>query len=224
VIDYINGIKIILIYESTRKHNKNIKKYYMRIIITETQYRKFLTSSPKISDLIKNYLNTYISKGKRKIGIKSRNYGNLREDWCVNGKETITAIYYFDDEEFINGVLLVSKSLIDNIQIFSSLRKSYVIQIVEEWYDETMVPEFEKITGESGLYITDIDYDKEHDCIPEPTKPEGITDEEMIDFIDKNTAYRRDEIIDKIKSGERDLEDFYLDIVDTIERKKQLGF
>jgi hypothetical protein len=32
------------------------------------------------------------------------------------------------------------------------------------------------------------------------------------------------EIIDKIKTGERDLEDFYLDIVDTVERKKQLGF
>lgn len=196
----------------------------MRFIITETQYKKFLTSSPKISDSIKNYLNTYISKGKRKIGIKSRNYGNLREDWCVNGKETIVAIYYFDNEEFMNGNLLVSESLIDEIQSLFSVRKSYIVQIIEEWYDETMVPEFEKITGENGLYITDIEYTEEHDCIPEPTKPEGITDEEMIDFIDKNTAYRRDEIIDKIKSGERDLEDFYLDIVDTIERKKQLGF
>jgi len=196
----------------------------MRIIITETQYKKFLTSSPKISDSIKNYLNKYISKGKRKIGIKSRNYGNLREDWCVNGKETITVIYYFDNEKFMDGNLLVSESIIDDLQSFFSVRKSYIVQIIEEWYDETMVPEFEKITGESGLYITDIDYIEENDCIPEPTKPEGITDEEMIDFIDKNTAYRRDEIIDKIKSGERDLEDFYLDIVDTIERKKQLGF
>lgn len=196
----------------------------MRFIITETQYKKFLTSSPKISDSIKNYLNTYISKGRRKIGIKSRNYGNLREDWCVNGKETIVAIYYFDNEEFMNGNLLVSESLIDEIQSLFSVRKSYIVQIIEEWYDETMVPEFEKITGEKGLYITDIEYTEEHDCIPEPTKPEGITDEEMIDFIDKNTAYRRDEIIDLIKSGERDLEDFYLDIVDTIERKKQLGF
>jgi hypothetical protein len=196
----------------------------MRFIITETQYKKFLTSSPKISDSIKNYLNTYISKGRRKIGIKSRTYGNLREDWCVNGKETITVVYYFDDEEFINGSLMVSESLIDDLQSFFSVRKSYIVQIIEEWYDETMVPEFEKITGESGLYITDIDYTEEYDCIPEPTKPEGITDEEMIDFINKNTAYRRDEIIDKIKSGERDLEDFYLDIVDTVERRKQLGF
>jgi len=196
----------------------------MRFIITETQYKKFLTSSSKMSDSIKNYLNTYISNGKRKIGIKSRNYGNLREDWCVKGKETITAVYYFENGEPIQGNLYVSKSLIDEIQSFFSVRKSYVIQIIEEWYDETMVPEFEKITGESGLHITDINEIEEHDCISEPTKPEGITDEEMIDFIDKNTAYRRAEIIDKIKTGERDLEDFYLDIVDTVERKKQLGF
>ena len=66
--------------------------------------------------------------------------------------------------------------------------------------------------------------DRDRECIPEPTKPEGITDEEMINFIDKNTAYRRQEIIKKIESGERDLEDFYLDIVDTVERKKRLGF
>jgi len=46
----------------------------------------------------------------------------------------------------------------------------------------------------------------------------------MIDFIDKNTGYRRQEIIDKIESGERDLEDFYLDIVDTVKRKEILGF
>lgn len=196
----------------------------MRFIITETQYKKFLTSSPKISDSIKNYLNKYISKGKRKIGIKSRNYGNLREDWCVNGKETITVIYYFDNEEFMNGNLLISESLIDEIQSLFSVRKSYIVQIIEEWYDETMVPEFEKITGENGLYVTDIDYIEENDCIPEPTKPEGITDEEMIDFIVKNTLYTKPEVIKKIESGERDLEDFYLDIVDTIERKKQLGF
>jgi hypothetical protein len=88
-----------------------------------------------------------------------------------------------------------------------------------------MVPKFEKITGQSGLSIEGVDvWDKEYPCRTEPLKPEGITDEEMIDFIYNNTAYRREEIIDKLESGERDLEDFYLDIVDTVERKKQLGF
>jgi hypothetical protein len=88
-----------------------------------------------------------------------------------------------------------------------------------------MIPKFEKLTGESGLFIDTIyTSERTYDCIPEPTKPEGITDEEMIDFIDKNTAYKRQEIIDKIESGERDLEEFYLDIVDIVNRNKIYDF
>jgi hypothetical protein len=88
-----------------------------------------------------------------------------------------------------------------------------------------MIPKFEKIVGESGLYINVIDtIERTHDCIPEATKPEGITDEEMIDFIVKNTLYTKPEVIQQTESGERDLEDFYLDIVDVVNRKKITGY
>ena len=72
----------------------------MKIIITEEQYKKFMRSSPALQSGIEKYLDQYISKGKRKISQKSRNYGNLREDWCVDGVESITAIYYFEDGKF----------------------------------------------------------------------------------------------------------------------------
>jgi hypothetical protein len=170
-------------------------------------------------------MNEYIDKGERKIEKKSRNYGNLREDWCINGKETITAIYYFDKGKFENGHLIVSGKIVESLFNLLSIRRSYVLHVIEEWYDDTMVPKFEEITGESGLSINEIDAsDDEHDCIPEPVKPEGITDEEMIDFIYNNTAYRKEEIIDKIESGERDLEDFYLDIMGIVKRKEITGF
>ena len=170
-------------------------------------------------------MNEYIGNGERKIAKKSRNYGNLREDWCINGKETISAFYYFEEGKFERGSLSVSKKIVESLSNLLSIRRSYVIHVIEEWYDDTMVPKFEEISGELGLSIDDIDvWDKEHPCRPEPVKPEGITDEEMIDFIYNNTAYRKEEIINKIESGERDLEDFYLDIVDTVKRKKDLGF
>jgi hypothetical protein len=170
-------------------------------------------------------MNEYIDKGERKITKKAQNYGNLREDWCINGKETITSFYYFEEGEFQKGSLSISKKIIESLSNLLSIRRSYLIHVIEEWYDDVMVPKFEEITGESGLSINEVDvWDKEHECMPESVKPEGITDEEMIDFIDKNTAYRRQEIIDKIESGERDLEDFYLDIVDTVKRKEILGF
>jgi hypothetical protein len=197
----------------------------MKIIITENQYNRLNKSSHSITNAIIKYMNEYISGGERKVGKKSRNYENLREDWCVNGEETITAVYYFEQGKFYQSSLMVSENIVNNLSNLLSIRRSYVLHVIEEWYDNTMVPKFEEITGESGLYITNIDSsDSDHECIPEPVKPEGITDEEMIDFINNNTAYRKEEIINKIESGERDLEDFYLDIVDTVKRKEILGF
>ena len=197
----------------------------MKLIITEEQFKSLIKENLGIQKAIEQYLDRYISKGTRKIGTKSRNYGNLREDWCVDGLEQISAYYYFDEGVFNNGSLSISKDLIKEIMSIFTIKKTFVVYVIEEWYEKTMIPKFESIVGESGLSINDVDIrDKDYECSPEPTKPEGITDEEMINFIDKNTAYKRQEIINKIESGERDLEDFYLDIVDTVERKKRLGF
>jgi hypothetical protein len=197
----------------------------MKIIITEEQYKRFMKSSPALQNAITKYLNQYIEGGQREIGKKSRNYGNLREDWCVDGLETITAIYFFENGNFEEGRLIVSENLVKTIQSLFTVKKSFAIHVIEEWYEDTMIPKFEEIVGETGFYINNIDSsDRDHECIPEPVKPEGITDEEMIDFIDKNTAYRRQEIIDEIESGERDLEDFYLEIMGIVKRKEILGF
>jgi hypothetical protein len=170
-------------------------------------------------------MNQYISQGSRKVTLKPRNYGNLREDWCIDGKETISAFYYFEDGRFNTGSMLVSKELVESLSNLLSIRKLYVLHTILEWYDETMVPKFEQIVGESGLSIDDIDsYDKTHECIPEAEKPEEISDEEMIDYVVKNTLYSKEEVIEKIESGRETLEDLYLHIVDIQNRKKILGF
>ena len=193
----------------------------MKYIITEEQYRKLNRSSQSISNAIVKYLNQYIDGGKRKVTPKSRNYGNLREDWCVDGKEVITAIYFFKDGSFDQGNLIVSKSFVDVLTTALSLRKSYVLHVILEWYDETMVPKFEQIVGESGLSIDDVDMsERETECIPEPEKPEGITDEEMIDYIVKNTLYTKEQVIRRIESGKENLDDMYLHVVDIWDKRR----
>ena len=187
----------------------------MKYIITEEQYRKLNRSSQSISNAIVKYINQYIDGGKRKVTPKSRNYGNLRENWCVDGKEVITAIYYFKDGRFDQGYLMISKSFVDVLTTALSLRKSYVLHVILEWYDEMMVPKFEQIVGVSGLSIEDIGtLDRDYECIPEPKKPEGITDEEMIDYIVKNTLYDKEDLIRRIESGDENLDDLYLHVVD----------
>ncbi len=197
----------------------------MKFIITETQYRKFAKSSINIQNSIYKYLNDYISTGKRKIGIKSRNYGNLREDWCINGREEISAIYYFENNEIYEGMVFIDEELVKTISSVFSVRKSFVLTCIEEWYDDIMVPKFEQLIGESGLFINEIGIlERTHQCVPEPVKPEGITDDEMIDFIVKNTLYNKNDVTKMIESGERELEDFYLDIVDTVNRRNVIGY
>ena len=197
----------------------------MKIIITEGQFNRLNKSSQGITNAIIKYMNEYIDKGERKITKKAQNYGNLREDWCINGKETITSFYYFEEGEFQKGSLSISKKIVESLSNLLSIRRSYVIHVIEEWYDDTMVPKFEQIMGVSGLSIDEVDvWDKEHDCLPEPFKPEGITDEEMIDYIVKHTLYTKDEVIGRIKSGKEDLDDFYLHIVDSQNRKKNRGY
>jgi hypothetical protein len=197
----------------------------MRIIILEEQFNKLNKSSPVLQNGINRYLNTYIENGTRKIGKKSRNYGNLSEHWCVNGKELISARYRFDEDKFDGGMLLVPKQLVKTIQSLFSVKESFVMYVIEEWYEDVMIPQFEKIVGETGLSLQKIlTTEKVENCIPEPVKPEGITDEEMIDYIVKNTLYRRPEVIEKLESGEIDLEDFYLNIVDIVAHKENRGF
>ena len=197
----------------------------MKIIITETQYKKLNKSSQSISNAIEKYMDYYISEGKRKITPKSRNYGNLREDWCIDGKDRIVAFYYFDKGKFDKGDLIVSKIIVETLSSMLTIRQSYVMNAIAEWYDETMVPKFEQIVGESGLGIDNINVgERDYECIPESLKEEGISDEEMIDFIVGNTLYNKEEVIEKINSGEETLEDFYLHIKDIIKRKRILGF
>ena len=197
----------------------------MKIIITEEQYKKLNKSNQKITNAITKYMNEYISNGNRKVTPKARAYGNHFESWCIGGKNTLDAAYYFENGNFEKGVLSVSKNIIDNLSKLLSVRRSYVLHVIEEWYDETMVPKFEEIVGESGLTISQIDvWNRDNDCVPEPVKPEGITDEEMIDYIANNTAYSREDVVDRIESGKEDLDDMFLHITDIQNRKKITGF
>ena len=191
-----------------------------KVLKEEDERRRYIKSTDSLRKVITLFLDDYIEDGDRKIGKKSRNYGNLREDWCVNGKEVIIAIYYYEDGKFYSGSLMISWTLVEKIMKIFNTRKNFVMSIIEEWYEDAMIPKFEQIVGETGFYFDDVDtFNNDHDCIPEPVKPENITDEEMIEFIVNNTLHRRDDVINQIETGERDLEDFYLNIVNIVKNK-----
>jgi hypothetical protein len=193
----------------------------MKIILREDQYRRLNKSNQSITNAIEKYMDKYISQGVRTIGKKSRNYGNLRETWCINGKETISVYYQFDNKKFRNSFLSVSRNLVNHLSEVLSIRPSYVMHVISEWYEDTILPKFEEMSGESGLSIDEIIIqNKDEDCIEESVKPEGITDKEMIDYITKNTLYTEKDVIERIESGDENLDDLYLQIMDIVKRKE----
>jgi len=206
----------------------------MKIVISESQYNKLFKSGPALESAIIDYLNKMMNGVVRKVKPKSRNYGNLREDWCKEGKEIMSAHYYFgepdgyDDiknKDFYNGQIFISQHIVTTISKLFNVREKYILHIISEWYDETYAQDFAREMNEPHLHIDDAEVlDKEHDCAPDITVPDNISDEEMIEYIVKNTLWRKDEVVNIINTGERNLRDFYLDILETVDSHKRYGF
>jgi len=205
----------------------------MKYLITEEQYNKLFKSGPALNKAIITYLEKIFSDAKRKVTPKSRNYGNLREDWCKDGKEIMSVHYYFgepngeDDiinKDFYNGQIYISQNIINTIKKLFNIREKYILNVIAEWYDDEYVQAFATEMDEPYLHIDDAEtLEKEYPCAAEITVPEDISDEEMIEYIVKNTLWTRDEVMNIINNGERDLKDFYLDILETVDSKQRYG-
>ena len=206
----------------------------MKYIISEAQYNKLFKGNQTLESAIVQYLNNMMKGATRKVTPKSRNYGNLREDWCKDGKEIISVHYYFgemdeDDNEisknFYEGQLFINENVVNTIAKLFNVRKKFILNVIAEWYDENHTQKFAKEVNEPNLHIDDAEVlEKEYPCSAEITIPEDISDEEMIDFIVNNTLYTRQQVMNIIENGERDLRDFYLEILENNDRREKLGF
>jgi len=206
----------------------------MKYLVTEAQYNKFFKSNATLESAIVQYLNSMMNGAKKTVKPKSRNYGNLREDWCKDGKEIMSVHYYFGEpdgedniknNDFYNGQIYINEKIVNTISKLFNVRTKYVLHVIAEWYDETHTQKFAKEMNEPYLHIDDAEVlEKEYPCAPEITVPEDISDEEMIKYIVKNTLWSRDEVMNIINDGERDLKDFYLDILETVDGRERYGF
>ena len=202
----------------------------IRRIIKEEVNRKYVRSSENLTKQIINYLDKYFSGAKTKI--KNEGY-YVSCELCVNGDRVIRTTFYFgaswdDDEDetpdyqFKNGYLLISEDFVKRLSTLLPIKKSYILHIIEEWFEDKYIDMIEKEANVSGIYISEIDLTKPQKCVFVEI-PNNITDEEMIDYIDKHTGYKKDEIIQQVESGEKDLRKLYLDTLERQEDKRING-
>lgn len=192
----------------------------MKYIITEEQLSKFIKGNPNIDKLIVKYMNGYMNGARRKIIPKSRNYGDLTEIWCKNNFQILVARYSFGEyreekinDDFQKGHLSINKDIITTLSKLFSVRKNFIVNSIIEWYDETYTQKFAQEMNEPYLHIDDAeDEERIMPCPNEIIIPKDITNEEMIDYIAKNTLYTEDEIIKIINNGEEELKDMYLHV------------
>lgn len=188
-------------------------KDLIKKILREEVSRRFTKGSSNAQSLIIKHMEKLISKTTRIIPPPEENYGNYGEEWCKGGNAVIEVRYYMfsedndEVEKFVSGSLFVDENEINLLSQILQVRKSYVLNVITEWYDENYTTKFGQETGHPEFEIDEtIETDSPRKCY-QMIDVDNISREEMIDYLDKETLYRRNEIegfsSDKLKSTYR---------------------
>jgi hypothetical protein len=187
-------------------------KDLIKRILREEVSRKFTKGSSNAQSLIIKHMEKLISKTTRIIPPPEDVYGNYIEEWCKGGNIVMEAKYFFsdedsDEEKFFAGDLYVDENEIEFLSKMLQVRKPFILNVITEWYDEKYATKFGQETGHPEFEIDEtIETDSPRKCY-QMIDVDNISSEEMINYLDKETAYRRDEIerfsSDKLKSTYR---------------------
>jgi hypothetical protein len=196
----------------------------MKYIITENQYSKFVKPEPVVIRTVYKYLNSIFKNSKRTVIPKSRNYGNIGEEYCINGKVVMMTQFYYntdEDSDFVgtheSGSLFIDTSIMNEIISTFKLRKTVVLNIIIDWYSDTYLDKVRSEFGDSNLEIDEIYDDKLNNNCLQDVDTSNVSREEMLDFIYKKTLYSKPE---KDNISDTELTDLYVQIKHITQRKK----
>ena len=192
---------------------------------------KYIKPTSEVQNLVYKFLNRF-AEGSEVYHIKY--YDSLHHfEWCKDGREIMSLILNFDNNEdvwedtrkmeerpFENGRLSIPK---DKFRVFLNIvpiREAYLSHLILQWFEDTKLNDVKTMIGRDDIDIDDIDItDKAPVCVPPPTKPDNVTQDEMIDYIVANTLWKKEEL--KTKSDEW-IEKLYLERLRR-QKEKELG-
>jgi hypothetical protein len=208
----------------------------IKLILEDEVNRKYAKPSPKVEQLVYRWLDNYFD-GSQMYYNKS---WETRHDfeWCNNGKEIMDVVLFFKDDEsvfddkrkteerdFDSGELSIPKNILNDLASDIPVKVSYLKYVIEEWFDDTYLGEIQKKMGRNDIYISEFNIDQRiRTCVPPVTKPEGVTDDEMIDFIVKNTLWNANDLIKREEENPGYINKLYVEKLRGADRERLRGY
>jgi hypothetical protein len=213
----------------------NLRKT-IKTILREEVNEMYSRPSEKMDLIITRWLDNLFSGAKMYY---NKSYESTHSfDWCNKGMEIASVILYFHTDEsvyddkrpmsernFEEGTLMIPESIVNELRNYVPIRRNYLRYKIEEWFDDNIMPEVTKTMGRDDIHIIKFsEYPKTAQvCVPPVEKPEGVTEEEMIELILKTTLHKRDALLRHEKETPGYIEKLYLDKLHSAEIDRLRG-
>jgi hypothetical protein len=209
----------------------------IKLILEDEVNRKYEKPTPKIDQLVYRWLNDYVD-GARMYHDKS---WETRHDfeWCNDGKEIMSVILFFHDDynvfddkrkteerDFESGELQIPKDIFDELNSDIPVRKNYLKYVIQDWFEDTFLETIQNKMGRNDITIDEFSVhpEKTQICVPPVSKPENVTEEEMIELILKTTLFRMDGILKNEEESPGWIEKTYLEKLRNADRERLRGY
>jgi len=197
----------------------NFLKEHIRQVIQEEVSRKFLKPNEKTEKLILDKLNKIFSD----MNMYHTESFKTRHDieFCKNGKKMMNLALFFEEtndrrptseRKFMESSLFIPKEFVNDILNYIPIRKNYLIYLIEEWFEDNFLDDVITQMGRDDISIDELSFtDRVDVCVPPVTeKPEGVTQDDMIDYVMKNTLFKRKDLLKYEDKEPGYIEDLYL--------------
>jgi len=182
-------------------------KQLIRKILKEEINKKFTKPNEKLDSLVYNWLDNYF-EGSQIYKEEYWKYYGFTYQFCKNSREIADLRIEFDDrspdwgpsdkrptsERSVKEVMLyIYPIMVNELVTDIPIRKNYLLYLIEEWFEDTKLDEIQQGFNRNDLSLDYVSVfesrNKGEICVPPIQKPEGITMQEMMDYIKKTTLF-----------------------------------
>lgn len=197
-------------------------KDLIRYILKEEVSRKYAKPTPKLEQVVYRWLNNYFD-GAQMYHNKSWETTHSFE-WCNRGKEILQLILYFEEDkiwddkrkteerDFVSGTLMITENILNELSSDIPVRRSYLKYIFEEWFDDNYLGEIQSKMGRNDISVDEFEELSRgsEPCVPPITKPEDVSQDDMIELVLKTTLFKRDDLLRREEEEPGFIEKIYL--------------